>query len=129
MRAHQRGRRVRVAWHNAPGYRRDWIGIWKRGDTDLYNDYLTFAYTGRDAWPASTTIAGLAPGRYVARLMKDDGYAELAKTSFTVAHPELERVDLRLAVRAGRSGPAALTRSPSPGSRFGPQVHRDVDRR
>jgi hypothetical protein len=34
----------------------------------------------------STTFSGLAPGRYVVRLMKDDGYAELAKASFTVAH-------------------------------------------
>ncbi|HEX5619109.1 MAG TPA: hypothetical protein VFX51_11850 [Solirubrobacteraceae bacterium] len=30
---------------------------------------------------------GPEAGRYVARLMKDDGYAELAKTSFTVAAP------------------------------------------
>ena len=32
----------------------------------------------------STTISGLKPGRYVARLMKDDGYAELARTRFRV---------------------------------------------
>jgi Endonuclease/Exonuclease/phosphatase family len=86
VRARRRGRRVRVAWHNAPAYRRDWIGIWKAGDVDLYNDYLTFAYTGASV-AGSTTIGGLKPGRYVARLMKDDGYAELAKTSFTVAAP------------------------------------------
>jgi endonuclease/exonuclease/phosphatase family metal-dependent hydrolase len=84
VRARQRGRRVRVAWHNAPGYRRDWVGIWKAGDVDLYNDYLTFEYTGATV-AGSTTIGGLAPGRYVVRLMKDDGYAELAKASFTVA--------------------------------------------
>jgi endonuclease/exonuclease/phosphatase family metal-dependent hydrolase len=84
VRAHQRGKRVRVAWHNAPGYRRDWVGVWKRGDVDLYNDYLTFAYT-RASVAGSTTFSGLAPGRYVVRLMKDDGYAELAKASFTVA--------------------------------------------
>jgi endonuclease/exonuclease/phosphatase family metal-dependent hydrolase len=84
VRAHQRGRRVRVAWHNAPGYRRDWVGVWKRGDVDLYNDYLDFAYTEATV-SGSTTFSGLAPGRYVVRLMKDDGYAELAKSSFTVA--------------------------------------------
>jgi endonuclease/exonuclease/phosphatase family metal-dependent hydrolase len=83
VRAHQRGRRVRVAWHNAPGYRRDWIGIFKRGDNDLYNDYLSFAYTEASV-AGSTTFSGLAPGRYVARLMMDDGYAELAQASFTV---------------------------------------------
>jgi endonuclease/exonuclease/phosphatase family metal-dependent hydrolase len=84
VRARQRGRRVRVAWHNAPGYRRDWVGVWKAGDVDLYNDYLTFAYTDASV-SGSTTVGGLAPGRYVARLMKDDGYAELARSSFTVA--------------------------------------------
>ena len=61
MRARQRGRRVRVAWHNAPAYRRDWVGIWKAGDVDLYNDYLTFAYTGATV-AGSTTIAGSKPG-------------------------------------------------------------------
>jgi hypothetical protein len=86
VRARQRGRRVRIAWHNAPAYRRDWIGIWKARDVDLYNEYLTFAYTGATV-AGSTTIRGLKPGRYVARLMKDDGYAELAKTRFTVAAP------------------------------------------
>ena len=76
-----RGRRV--SWRNAPAYRRDWIGIWKRGDTDLYNDYLTFVYTNATV-SGSTTIGKLPPGRYVARLMKDDGYAELARVPFTV---------------------------------------------
>jgi uncharacterized protein (DUF2141 family) len=46
-------------------------------------------YTGATV-AGSTTFAGLAPGRYVVRLMKDDGYAELAKASFTV--PSLDRL-------------------------------------
>ena len=78
-----RARGTKISWRNTPGYRRDWIGIWKAGDTDLYNDYLTFEYTGA-AVNGSTTISGLEPGRYVARLMKDDGYAELARTRFRV---------------------------------------------
>ena len=90
VRATQRGRRVRVRWHNAPGYRRDWVGIWKRGDNDLYNDYLSFAYTGASV-SGATTFTGLAPGRYVVRLMKDDGYAELAKSSFTIRRPRASR--------------------------------------
>ena len=67
--------------------RRDWVGIWKAGDTDLYNDYLTFVYTGATV-AGATTIAGDAktfpPGRYVVRLLQDDGYGELARSSFTV---------------------------------------------
>ena len=128
MRARQRGRRVRVAWHNAPGYRRDWIGIWKRGDNDLYNDYLSFAYTEASV-AGSTTFSGLTPGRYVARLMKDDGYAELAQASFTVAHVELERVDLRLPVRAGLQRPGGADAVAELRVALRPQVDRDVDRR
>jgi hypothetical protein len=90
VRARQRGGRVRVRWHNAPGYRRDWVGVWRRGDTDLYNDYLTFAYTGATV-SGSTTMTGLGPGRYVVRLMKDDGYAELARSSLTIRRPRASR--------------------------------------
>jgi hypothetical protein len=81
------GAPIRVRWRNAPGFRRDWVGIWKAGAKDLYNDYLTFAYTGATV-AGATKIAGDAktfpPGRYVVRLMRDDGYAELARASFRV---------------------------------------------
>jgi hypothetical protein len=81
------GRSIRVSWTNAPGFRRDWVGIWKAGDNDLYNDYLTFVYTGATV-AGRTTIAGdrstFPPGRYVVRLVKDDGYGVLAQSSFTV---------------------------------------------
>jgi hypothetical protein len=81
------GRSIRVSWANAPGFRRDWVGIWKAGDNDLYNDYLTFVYTGATV-AGATTIAGdrstYPPGRYVVRLVKDDGYGVLAQSSFTV---------------------------------------------
>ena len=81
-------RAIRISWRNAPAYRRDWVGIWKAGDPDLYNGYLTFAYTGATV-AGATRIAGDAktfpPGRYVARLLKDDGYGVLAQARFTVA--------------------------------------------
>jgi hypothetical protein len=81
------GHAIRIAWRNAPGFRRDWVGIWKAGDPDLYNDYLAFSYTGATV-DGRTTIAGDAatfpPGRYVVRLLRDDGYAELAGASFRV---------------------------------------------
>ena len=81
------GGSIRVSWTNAPAMRRDWVGIWKAADNDLYNDYLTFVYTGATV-AGTTTIPGDAktfpPGRYVVRLMKDDGYAELARAAFTV---------------------------------------------
>jgi hypothetical protein len=82
------GRAIRISWRNAPAHRRDWVGVWKAGDPDLYNGYLTFAYTGATV-AGVTRIAGdrrtFPPGRYVARLLKDDGYGVLAAARFTVA--------------------------------------------
>ena len=75
---------IRVAWRNAPAYRRDWIGIYRQGKTDLYNDYLTFEYTGATVAGSTTIADDLPPGRYIVRLMKDDGYAELARAAFRV---------------------------------------------
>jgi endonuclease/exonuclease/phosphatase family metal-dependent hydrolase len=83
VRAKQRGRAVRISWHNAPGFRRDWVGVWKAGDNDLYNDYLTYAYTDATV-SGSTRLSGLRPGRYIVRLLLDDGYEELARSSFRV---------------------------------------------
>jgi hypothetical protein len=84
------GDAIRLSWRNAPANRRDWVGIWKAGDPDLYNGYLTFAYTGATV-AGATRIAGdrltFPPGRYVARLMKDDGYGVLAQAPFTIARP------------------------------------------
>ena len=81
------GRPIRVSWRNAPALRRDWIGIYRAGDTDLYNAYLAFAYTGATV-AGRTSFAGDArtypPGRYVARLMRDDGYGVLAEAPFRV---------------------------------------------
>jgi endonuclease/exonuclease/phosphatase family metal-dependent hydrolase len=81
------GRPIRVGWRNAPALRRDWIGIYEAGDPDLYNGYLGFAYTGASV-TGRTSFAGDAqtypPGRYVARLMRDDGYGVLAEAPFRI---------------------------------------------
>ena len=71
-----------------PGNRFDWVGIFSAGrPLDLYG-YLGFSYLG--ALPNGRTsmtkadLGSLAPGRYVAGLFLDDGYALLARTSFRV---------------------------------------------
>ena len=74
---------IRVAWRNAPADRFDWVGIWKAGEADLFA-YRGFAYTGARV-AGRTRLPGLPPGRYVARLLADDGYAVLAQATFTVA--------------------------------------------
>ena len=75
---------VRVAWRNAPGYRRDWIGIYRQG-APTSTTTTSRSSTRARPLPGSTTIADrLPPGRYVVRLMKDDGYAQLARAAFRV---------------------------------------------
>jgi endonuclease/exonuclease/phosphatase family metal-dependent hydrolase len=82
------GAKLRIAWRNAPADRFDWVGIWKRKDgADLYNSYLTFAYTGATVEGATRIRLGRAtypPGEYVVRLMRDDGYGVLDAARLTV---------------------------------------------
>lgn len=80
---------VEVSWRNAPGNKLDWIGIYKKGDPDLYN-YFGFLYVGAKPegeieFSKDDLYGGLDPGKYEARLLMDDGYAVLAAAPFTVA--------------------------------------------
>ena len=73
---------VVVTWKNAPGHRRDWLGIYKAGDPDQMN-YLAFIYTGAAIAGTATfdeaAIGGpLEAGDYEIRLMRDDAYMTLA---------------------------------------------------
>jgi endonuclease/exonuclease/phosphatase family metal-dependent hydrolase len=82
------GQPIGLRWSGMPGNRFDWVGIFKAGRTlDLYG-YYGFRYLGaRPSGRLSMTTADLgrlAPGRYVAGLFLDDGYAVLARTSFRV---------------------------------------------
>ena len=86
-----------------PGNKFDWVGIFNaRRPLDLYG-YLGFSYlgalpTGRVSM-TEADLGRLAPGRYVAGLFLDDGYALLAH--------ELPRSALTPLVR--RTGPEAST--------------------
>ena len=81
---------IAANWKNAPGNRRDWLGIYKAGDPDQLN-YVAFLYT--DAAPSrarrsSTNSAIGSPleaGDYEIRLMRDDAYLVLATTKFSVS--------------------------------------------
>jgi endonuclease/exonuclease/phosphatase family metal-dependent hydrolase len=82
------GEPIRLRWSGMPGNRFDWVGIFRaRPALDVYG-YLGFAYV--DALPRGrmsmtrADLGRLAPGRYVAGLLLDDGYALLARTSFRV---------------------------------------------
>jgi endonuclease/exonuclease/phosphatase family metal-dependent hydrolase len=85
------GDSIAVTWRNAPGLRFDWIGIYRRGETNIYN-YLGYVTTGalhdgqlsigNEALPEP-----LPPGDYELRLLQDDSYVVLADARFTVATP------------------------------------------
>jgi endonuclease/exonuclease/phosphatase family metal-dependent hydrolase len=87
-RVYEPGDPIGLRWSGMQGNRFDWVGIFKAGrPLDLYG-YLGFSYLG--ALPngrmamTKADLGTLAPGRYVAGLFMDDGYALLARTSFRV---------------------------------------------
>jgi endonuclease/exonuclease/phosphatase family metal-dependent hydrolase len=85
------GSDVSLRFTAAPGFKLDWIGIYRKGDPSVYN-YLGFAYTGARiagdlTFPAEELYEELAPGEYEARLMFDDHYRIMAIAPFTVAAP------------------------------------------
>ncbi len=87
----QPGGDIPVAFSGAPGFKLDWIGIYRVGEPSVYN-YLGFAYTGARingalTFPAAALYEELTPGDYEARLMFDDHYEVLAVAPFTVPAP------------------------------------------
>jgi endonuclease/exonuclease/phosphatase family metal-dependent hydrolase len=82
-----RGVPIRLRFRGMPANKFDWVGIYPAGEPDVYN-YLGFIYTGaRPSGNVTFTEADLgklAPGRYDATLMLDDGYSVLARTTFRV---------------------------------------------
>jgi hypothetical protein len=87
-RVYRPGQPIGVRWSGMPGNKFDWVGIYRATrPLDLYG-YYGFRYVG--ALPqgrlsmTTADLGRLAPGRYVAGLFLDDGYAMLARTSFRV---------------------------------------------
>lgn len=80
---------IAVAWTGAPGFRFDWVGVYRKNEPSVYN-YLGFVYTGAKhegelTFPAASLYEELAPGDYEVRLMHDDHYATLAVAPFTIS--------------------------------------------
>jgi endonuclease/exonuclease/phosphatase family metal-dependent hydrolase len=87
----RQGESIAVAWSGAPGLRFDWIGIYHRGESSVYN-YLGFVTTGA-RHEGELAITGdalpepLPPGDYEVRLLQDDSYVVLAIAPFTIVLP------------------------------------------
>jgi endonuclease/exonuclease/phosphatase family metal-dependent hydrolase len=79
---------VRVRWRHSPGDLRDWIGVYRAGETDV-SRYLGFVYTEAAFAGEASLLPGpggepLPPGDYELRLMHDESYVVLAKAGFTL---------------------------------------------
>jgi len=82
------GEPVGVRWRHAPGALRDWIGVYRGGETDV-TKYLGFVYTeaafaGETSFQPGPRGEPLAPGDYELRLLHDESYVVLAKAPFRV---------------------------------------------
>jgi endonuclease/exonuclease/phosphatase family metal-dependent hydrolase len=87
-RVYMPGQPIGLRWSGMPGNRFDWVGIYRAArNLDLYGyygfRYLSALPNGRLSM-TTADLGKLAPGRYVAGLFLDDGYALLARTSFRV---------------------------------------------
>jgi hypothetical protein len=88
-RVYRPGQPIRLRWNGMPGNKFDWIGIFPARPTLNVYGYLGFSYI--DALPmgrmtmTTADLGRLPPGRYVAGLFMDDGYAVLARTGFKIA--------------------------------------------
>jgi hypothetical protein len=83
----KRGAPIRMRWRHAPGELRDWIGLYRSGETDV-SRYLGFVYT-EAAFSGEAEFlpdaAEVPPGDYELRLLHDESYVELAKAAVTIA--------------------------------------------
>jgi exonuclease III len=86
------GEPLPIRWQNGLGNRNDWLAVFKADVSSEYQNQLAWGYigarpSGAIEMSASTTEEKwpIPAGRYVVRLLKDDGYEVLAESSpFTV---------------------------------------------
>nr|WP_239097495.1 endonuclease/exonuclease/phosphatase family protein [Asanoa ferruginea] len=88
--SYRAGQPITVDFANAPGMGLDWISVFKQGDGN--DAYLVYAYTHSEIEGRLTIGADgigdwpLPPGRYVVRLLPDDGLRSVAESKpFTVS--------------------------------------------
>jgi len=81
------GQAIPIAWRNAPGNRNDYVAAFRTDNDVTYTSVLAWTYInampdGKVVLDQSTAEWGwpLAPGHYIIRLMKDDGYDSLAES-------------------------------------------------
>jgi len=86
------GEPITVNWSNAPGNRNDYVAIYDVDKAADNEDISAWVYT--NALPEGQVLCDgqnlqgkwpLPPGNYIVKLMKDDGYEQMAESGhFTV---------------------------------------------
>lgn len=78
-------------WSGAPGFRFDWIGVFRAGNPSVIEPliwhYTNALLAGETRIALVSEGAPLPPGDYEARLMRDDSYTVLARVPFTIITP------------------------------------------
>ncbi len=82
---------IALKFSGAPGFKLDWVGIYRKGEPSVYG-YIGFAYTGARingtlSFPVTALYEEMIPGDYEARLMFDDHYQTMAVATFKVVAP------------------------------------------
>lgn len=99
----RQGDDITVRFSDGPGIPKDWIGIFREGETpgvDTLTAYLYF--DGATSGSVTFQLPELAPGNYFAVMFTDDSYTEVSnRVAFTVeaaegkANLEFEQVELQ----------------------------------
>jgi hypothetical protein len=120
QRLYATGQPIRVTFTNGPANAKDWVGIYKQGQTPgsstpstLWNyvDGTQAGTTGLTDGVISFTAGLSSPGEYVVHFLANDSYDIIASETFSVAAPT-------------GSGPRILSTSPADGSSNQPPVLR-----
>lgn len=114
------GQPISITFTNGPAGNKDWIGVYKEGQTpgptpSTIWQYVDGTQTGTSGVANGTLVfgGGLAePGNYVAHFMVNDGYDIIASETFSVVAPPAS------------VGPRLLSLAPSDGSSNQPPVLR-----
>jgi len=93
---YDRGEPIRITFSGGPGNSKDWVGIYKQGQTPGQVGSTLWYYVGGSKTPGAAPTSGtltfadgsgswpLGAGQWTAFFLENDGYTILASTSFSV---------------------------------------------
>lgn len=92
--AYDQNETVNIAFANAPGGAKDWIGIYKVGQTAGTGGVLSTQYAYTSAVSGTKSFANLAKGYYYAVYFVNDGYFEISERVLFSVGTEISTVSM-----------------------------------